>query len=452
MSLQQDEHRHDENNAVRPVAVVPRKRPKKKWESVEGGEDNHNNNVLHHLPDDDDEVIHKEEEDEDDDRQSRPSTGPDAHTSSTTHHPTEKDDYDFTVGTCRSIRDFVKVGRLGRGTYGIVYQARERTKSSKPRGRSHRGVRTTTQDVGTTVALKRCIPHHEATDGFPITALREIAALRHCAGHPNIVQLHDVAVSRSGVFWVLDDGGFDLAHLVDAHYGRHRCSPFSVAAVKTLVLDLLQAIRHVHNLFIIHRDVKLGNLLYGSDGKLRLADFGLARTYDPHASLTLQVASLWYRPPELLLGAVSYGPSIDLWACGCVLGELLVGRPLFAGTNDSEQIQLILNHLGPWPASDPQLQYPRRHLCPPPPSTALLRKRLLDVVCPGNDDKNSLSLSGWRLLIGLLHYNPSQRWTSDQALASPFFGNGRDAAESPVPDPPAPLAYAEMPRFPPPGK
>jgi serine/threonine protein kinase len=102
--------------------------------------------------------------------------------------PRQNDDADI-YGNCVSVADrYEKLGRLGEGTYGIVYQARDRQTHAK-------------------VALKRCIPHHESSDGFPVTTLREIQSLRLCAGHPHIVQLalqQEVAVSRHGVFLVFE--------------------------------------------------------------------------------------------------------------------------------------------------------------------------------------------------------------------------------------------------------
>lgn len=90
-------------------------------------------------------------------------------------------------GNCVSVAErYEKLGRLGQGTYGIVYKARDRTNP---------------QHV---VALKRCIPHHQASDGFPVTTLREIQSLRLCAGHDHVVKLQDIAVSRNGVFLVFE--------------------------------------------------------------------------------------------------------------------------------------------------------------------------------------------------------------------------------------------------------
>jgi len=136
---------------------------------------------------------------------------------------TEATDY----GHCPSVADrYEKIGRLGEGTYGVVYKARDRRSADRDR----------------IVALKRCIPHHQASDGFPTTALREINALRICRDHPNVVTLETVAVSRSGVFLVFEYCEHDLAVLVDGYFKKRNRSPFSEAAVKTLTRQLLSAL------------------------------------------------------------------------------------------------------------------------------------------------------------------------------------------------------------------
>lgn len=105
-------------------------------------------------------------------------------------------DHDPIYGNCVSVAErYEKLGRLGQGTYGIVYKARDRTKSSS----NDNG-----KNASSLVALKRCIPHHQASDGFPVTTLREIQSLRLCAGHEHVVQLQEIAVSRNGVFLVFE--------------------------------------------------------------------------------------------------------------------------------------------------------------------------------------------------------------------------------------------------------
>ena len=228
---------------------------------------------------------------------------------------------------------YEKLDRLGEGTYGVVYKARDR-------------------QTNKLVALKRCIPHHEARDGFPITTLREIEALRICQSHPHVVSLETVAVSRSGVFLVLEFCEHDLANVIDNYYQRHKKSPFSASQVKTLTSHLLQAVAFLHERHWIHRDLKVSNLLY-HQGVLKVADYGLARSV-PDYSMTFEVASLWYRPPELLLcRSFSYSTALDIWAVGCIIAEFRRGKPLFSGKTELEQIDLIGKLLGGFPANLP---------------------------------------------------------------------------------------------------
>ncbi|KAL7577608.1 hypothetical protein ACA910_015128 [Epithemia clementina (nom. ined.)] len=324
------------------------------------------------------------------------------------------------LGRCDKVSErYEKMGRrLGQGTYGIVYQATDRI-------------------TGKFVALKRCIPHHEASDGFPVTTLREIQSLRLCSSHANIVHLENVAVSRSGVFLVFEYCDHDLSKLIDGYFSTHYSSPFLEAQVKTLLIHLLQAVNYVHEQHLIHRDIKLSNLLYTHEGLLKLADFGLSRPYADslQSQLTLPVASLWYRPPELLLGATSYSTAIDLWGVGCIFGELLTGKPLMKGKDEMDQVDQILDCLG-LPSKQLQsssffweLPLIRNQQVRPPPKS---RRTILDSL------GNHISRHGLNLVHGLLHFDPTLRWNAAKALECPYLKD-----ESPLPTSPQ-----QMPQFP----
>jgi len=331
-----------------------------------------------------------------------------------------------THGHCTSVSErFEKLGRIGEGTYGIVYKARDKNSQKL-------------------VALKRCLPHNESSDGFPLTTLREIQSLRICKHHDNIVHLEEIAVSNSGVFLVFEYCASDLAQTIDHYYQTHHKSPFTQTQVKRLMYQLLSALEYMHSRFLIHRDIKLSNLLYSTAGVLKLADFGLARKLGP--SLTPKVVSLWYRPPELLLGSEDYTTAVDVWGAGCVCGELLEGVPLMDGKNELDQLSKVFELLGPptvaqWPvcvfvwslfdcmivshilslrysfmqdlANMPLIKNGTFEL-PQTSSFSSDGKSLLDRF-------SYLSASGLSLLSKLLSYDYLKRGTATQALHSIYF-------------------------------
>lgn len=228
-------------------------------------------------------------------------------------------------GNCQPVQDYQKVNRIGEGTYGYVYRAIHR-------------------QTNQIVALKRIILHNEQQDGFPLTSIREVNTLRQCS-HPNIVKLIDVVVgnNRDAVFLLFEYCENDLSAILKAYK-----QSFREGEVKQLILQLLSAVQYLHSRWIIHRDIKLSNLLYTSRGRLKLADFGLARTlsYPSRNDLTPTVVTLWYRAPELLLGTSVYSFSVDVWSIGCILGELLLYEPVFSADNDLDQILAIFAILG----------------------------------------------------------------------------------------------------------
>lgn len=157
------------------------------------------------------------------------------------------------LGICKSVSEFKKVCRIGEGTYGFVYKAVHRV-------------------TGNTVALKRIIMHNENQDGFPLTSLREIQTLQLCKQHINIVQLHEVVVglNRDAIFLVFEYCEHDLSIILKSFK-----NPFKESEIKQLILQLLSALKYLHRHWIVHRDIKLSNLLYNSKGQLKLAGINM---------------------------------------------------------------------------------------------------------------------------------------------------------------------------------
>ncbi|PAV56461.1 hypothetical protein WR25_00184 [Diploscapter pachys] len=318
---------------------------------------------------------------------------------------------DIGYGSCRQVNEFEKLNRIGEGTYGIVYRARD----------------TVSNEI---VALKkvRIDEKQSSAAGISESALREITILKRVK-HDNVVHLKEIAVSKDikGMFLVMEYCEQDLATLLD-----HLQVPFMVAEVKCILIQLLTATACLQENFIIHRDLKVSNLLLTAGGILKVADFGLARIFgEENMRMTPRVVTLWYRCPELLLGSTTQTPGVDIWAIGCILGELLLHRPLLPGKTEIEQMDKIIQLLGTpttkiWPAINELPALKSFDLKPQPFNNI---KVVFENVSP----------TGCELLNLLFTYDPSKRLSAAVAAKHPYF------TESPLPcDPSVMPSYPQI--------
>ena len=220
------------------------------------------------------------------------------------------------------MENYTNLGRIGEGAHGVVFKAKH-------------------IQSGEVVALKE-IPLRRLEDGIPNTALREIKALQEIE-HQNIVKLYEVFPHGTGFVLVFEYMLSDLSEVL-----RNFDRPLTESQIKSYMLMILQGISYCHKNHIMHRDLKPANLLISSTGQLKIADFGLARVFNNEEErlYSHQVATRWYRAPELLYGARQYDEGVDLWAIGAIFGELLNNSPLFPGESDIEQLCCVLRVLG----------------------------------------------------------------------------------------------------------
>jgi cyclin-dependent kinase len=283
---------------------------------------------------------------------------------------------------------YVKLEKIGEGTYGIVYKAKDKK-------------------TGELLALKK-IRLEAEDEGIPSTAIREISLLKQLQ-HPNIVRLYDVVHTEKKLTLVFEFLDQDLKKYLDA-CGDNGLEPDTV---KSFLYQLLQGVAYCHHHRVLHRDLKPQNLLINMEGELKLADFGLARAFGiPVRNYTHEVVTLWYRAPDVLMGSRKYSTPVDIWSVGCIFAEMVNGRPLFPGSSESDQLMKIFKTLGTpnkkaWPGVAELPEYKDNFPVYPPQPLKKVCRRLDNV--------------GLELLGRMLQFDPAKRISAENAMKHPYF-------------------------------
>ena len=286
---------------------------------------------------------------------------------------------------------YTRTSKLGEGTYGVVYRAKDQ-----------KG-----QEI---YALKK-IRLQAEEEGIPSTAIREISLLKEL-NHVNIVKLYEVMHSVKKLTLVFEYVEQDLKKVIDSTNGKG----VEIKYIKSYLYQLLKGIDYIHKHKVLHRDLKPQNLLINKDNIVKIGDFGLARGYGiPVKNYTHEVVTLWYRPPDVLLGNKTYGTTVDMWSIGCIFAEMVNGKPLFTGNTESDQLKKIFEIKG-----TPNENY------------ASQLKLLPEWGVRDNNFENypeksfkeifpNLDSEGIDLMQKFLQLEPEKRISAEEALKHPFF-------------------------------
>ena len=287
----------------------------------------------------------------------------------------------------KRLNEFRKVRKIGEGTYGEVYEAIDTTNNRR-------------------VAMKKMRIENK-DEGIPITALRDMCTLKHLY-HENVVILYEIIQDVDKIVLIFEYADMDLKMYVDKEKGIK-----DLKLIQQFTLQILNGLYYCNINRIIHRDLKPQNLLLKtSEMKLKLCDFGLSRMFSlPMGKMTHEIITLWYRPPEVLLGIENYTTKVDSWSIGCIMAEMITGKPLFPGDCEIGQLFKIFQIMGTpneetWPGitklKDYSLNFPQWK-----------PKKLKDLF--PNFDKDGLDL-----MEKFLQMDPDKRITIKDAINHPF--------------------------------
>uniref|UniRef100_A0A6Q2WX38 Mitogen-activated protein kinase 15 n=1 Tax=Esox lucius TaxID=8010 RepID=A0A6Q2WX38_ESOLU len=294
--------------------------------------------------------------------------------------------------------------------YGIVWKAVEK-------------------QTGEVVAVKKIFDaFRNRTDAQ--RTFREIMFLQEFGDHDNIVKLLNVirAQNDKDIYLVFEYMDTDL------HAVIKKGNLLKEIHKRYVMYQLLKATKYLHSGNVIHRDQKPSNILLDTDCFVKLCDFGLARSLyqiqedSGNPALTEYVATRWYRAPEILLGSSRYTKGVDMWSIGCILGEMLLGKPLFPGTSTINQIERIMSAI-PHPSPEDILSIKSEY-----GASVIQRMLLRPSVSLEELLQPSVPSDALDLVCRLLVFNPDKRLTAEQALQHPYVSKFHNPAKEPALD------------------
>ena len=222
------------------------------------------------------------------------------------------------------------------------------------------------------------------------------------------------------VFMVFEYLEYDLTGILETPEIR-----LSQDHVKSWSQQLLNGVHYMHKNKVIHRDLKASNLLINRNGELKIADWGLARSWNSEMKrLTNKVITLWYRPPELLLGMIDYSTKIDMWSVGCIIAEMFRRSGFLKGRNEAHQLELIYKVCGTpntkdWPDLERKCRLWKKFA--PGPNDKIYPNRLAQCLRENLPNPKWMTDQAVNLIGKLMEENPDKRWSAEQALVADYF-------------------------------
>lgn len=308
------------------------------------------------------------------------------------------------------IRKYEIQSQLGKGAYGVVWRAVDRR----------------TKQI---VAVKKIFDAFQNSTDAQRT-FREVMFLQSLK-HDNVIKLVNVhrADNDKDIYLVFEFMETDLHAVI-------RAKILEDVHKQYVIYQLLKTLKYLHSAEILHRDMKPSNLLLNSDCMMKVADFGLARsilTLEKEQAtkpvLTDYIATRWYRAPEILLGSTKYTKGVDMWSVGCILGELMLEKPIFPGSSTMNQLERIVAVVGkptPQDIASTQSQYAETML----ESLTRVVPKTFQELCP------KASPDAIDLMQKLMRFNPTERYSAEEALAHPYvaaFHNPKEEPSCPAP-------------------